>query len=560
MPALMHSWRVPGRGPAIAAAALAALWAGTLAEGGAAVEVPPASGFYIQTGGPNTPVGIGDWYSADAPGAGSGYHYITITVPCGWPAGTPLNVDLFSPEMNRVAGALGQGDEPRNDYDFTEFELYGPNATIGPGYDQPGPGTGIPGTQVTYAPGAPAVPEAWVRHATLDPAACGTYVLRSAVLTTAPGEGDDDNGWRLRVGSDTDADPNNAPPANSDDPDGQPGTNDEVVVGQVQITYQQSLGGVACLTLHQYIAPGQASATFHNFDMDGNNRVRYYAPSDAFDPTGLSGGTPGTLSSNAQWNNGTIARGGDTIASPEAGWWRLVSCLSATNQFIQEGQAGVGVYYVQPPTPVLEIGKTDGASEVPAGGNLTYAITVTNSSSGPAAGAAHSVVVTDTIPINSTFVACTIVLPATGSCSESSGVVTTTLDDWISAGDSAQMEVTVAVDPDARGTVSNDASVTFGDVLGNPFPAVTASDVDSVGPPALPTPSPTPPILLPDTSAVSARPKDVEPAGIGALAASALLTAGLVVALGRLRTRRVSGCARGASAPFAQDDSLMRGR
>ena len=540
----MRRRRRPGRAPVAVATALAALCVGAMAGAGVAVEVPPASGFYIQTGGPNTPVGIGDWYSADAAGAGSGYHYVTITVPCGWPSGTPLHVDLFSPEMNRVAGALGQGDEPRNDYDFTEFELYGPNATIGPGYDQPGPGTGIPGTQVTYTPGAPGVAEAWVRHATLAPAACGTYLLRSAVLTTAPGEGDDDNGWRLRVGSDTDANPNNAPSANSDDPDGQPGTNDEIVVGQVQITYQQSLGGVVCLTLHQHVAAGQASATFHNFDMDGNNRVRYYAPSDAFDPTGLGGGTPGTLSSDSQWNGGTIARGGDTITDPEPGWWRLVTCVSATNQFIQEGQAGVGVYYAQPPTPVLDISKTDGASVAPAGSDLTYGITITNTSGGPTAGAAHSVVVTDTVPTNSTFVGCTIVLPARGSCSESSGVVTATLDDWMNAGGSTQVQVTVSVDGDATGTVSNETSVAFEDVLGNPFPAVAASDVDSVGPPVAPSPTPAPSFtLLPDTSVDGGRPATFD--------ATSLLVSALVALLGpswlairRLRRRFPGGADR----------------
>jgi len=505
MPALTRSRR--GRAAAIAAAVLAGLWLGPIPRQSAAVEVPPASGFYIQTGGPNTPVGIGDWYSAAAADAGSGYHYVTITVPCGWPSATPLHIDLFSPEMNQVAGSAGLGDEPRNNYDFTEFELYGPNATIGPGYDQPGPGTGIPGTQVTYAPGAPGVVEAWVRHATLDPATCGTYVLRSAVLTTAPGDGNDDNGWRLRVGSDSDTNPNNAPPTNADDPDGQPGTNDEIIVGQVQITYQQSAGGVICLTLHQYVALGQASATFHNFDMDGNTRVRYYAPSDAYDPTALTDGTAGTLSTDGQWNSGTIRRGGDTIDNPEAGWWRIVSCLSATNQFIQEGQSGIGVYFSQPPTPVVSIGKTDGLSVAPAGGSVTYQITVTNDSSGPTAGAAHSVVITDAIPTNSSFVSCTIVLPATGSCDESAGVVTATLDDWINAGDTAEVDVTVAVDLDATGTVTNDASVSFADVLGNVWPAVMASDVDTAGPPAptatpTPTPSPVPTAsspLLPNT-------------------------------------------------------------
>ena len=464
---------------------------------------------------------------------------MTITVPCGWPSGTPIHIDLFSPEMNRVAGSIGQGDEPRNDYDFTEFEVYGPNASIGPGYDQPGPGTGIPGTRVTYAPGAPAVAEAWVRHATLDPATCGTYVLRSAVLTTAPGEGNDDNGWRLRVGSDSDADPNNAPPANSDDPDVEPGTNDEIIVGQVQITYQQSAGGVICLTLHQYVAPGQPSATFHNFDMDGSNRVRYYAPSDAYDPTGLTGGTAGTLSIDSRWNNGTIARGGDTISSPEAGWWRIVTCLSATNQFIQEGQTGVGVYYAQPPTPAMSISKTDGASVAPAGGELTYTITISNTSAGPAAGAAHGVVVTDTIPSNSTFTGCAIVLPRTGSCSESSGVVTATVDNWINAGEIAEVQVTVTVDEDATGSVTNDASVSFEDVLGNPYPSVAASDVDSVAP-LVPTPDPDPTPaasapLLPDTSVHRPPPSSSEAVGLlASLLVAAMATTGVAM---RLRTR-----------------------
>lgn len=520
---------------------LAALMAGPGVESGAAVEIPPAGGFYIQTGGQNAGVGIGDWYTSDDAGAGSGFHYITITVPCGWPSGTPLHIDLFSPEMNQVAGALGQGDEPRNNYDFTQFELYGPNATIGPGYDQPalgGPGSLGP---VTYSPGA--APEAWVRFATLTPATCGTYVLRSAVLTTAPGEGDDDNGWRLRVGSDNDGLPNNPPPPNSDNPDGVPGTNDELIVGQVQITYQQSVGGLQCLTLYQYIPPGQASATLNNFDLDASGPptlVTYYAPSDTFDPTGQVGGTAGTLSISGQWNQGTIARGGDTIANPEAGWWRIVTCLSANNQFIQEAQAGVGVYFSQPPIPTLAIGKTDGTTVAPAGGDLTYVITVTNTSSGPTAGAAHAVVVTDTIPTNSTFVGCMIVPPATGSCSNSLGLVTAALDGWINAGDSVDVEITVTVDPDATGTVSNDASVMYEDVLGNPFPAVTASDVDSVGPPVptatpSPTPAQTPIPTIPDTGVGGIRGEQPGQSPVGALLGVLLVA---LLGLGWLVVRR----------------------
>ncbi len=251
-----------------------AAFLGPTAGTASAVDVPPAGGFYIQTSGPNAGLGIGDWYSSNTAGAGAGYHYVEITIPCGWPSGTPLYFDLFSPEMNQVAGSLGLGDEVRNSYDSTQFELYGPGVAVGPGYASPAPGTGIAGTQITYPPGAPAVPEAWVRYWTLNPVTCGTYLLRAAVGN------DDDNGWRLRVGTDNDGDPTNAPPANSDNPDGVPGTNDELIVGQTQISYQQDTGGVACLTLHEYVPPGLASVTMHNFDMDGNTRVRYYAPSD----------------------------------------------------------------------------------------------------------------------------------------------------------------------------------------------------------------------------------------------------------------------------------------
>ena len=477
---------------------LAALLVGPGIESSAAVEVPPAGGgFYIQTSGPNAGVGVGDWYSSNTAGAGNGYNYLLITVPCGWPPATPLYLDLFSPEMN-AAGALVFSDEPRGiGSDATQFELYGPGASVGPGYDHPLPGGPLSIQATTYVP-QPA-PEAWVRFATL-PAACGDYVLRSAVM----GAGDDDNGWRVRVGTDNDADPNNPPPANSDNPDGLLGTNDEIIIGQVQITYQQSSGSVACLTLFEYVNAGQASVTFHNFDMDGNTRVRYYAPSDTLDSTGLTGGTVGTLSNNAGWNGGAgLARGGDTIANPEAGWWRIVSCLTPINQFIQEAQNGVSAYYGQPATPAMSIGKTDGVTVAPAAGNLTYTVTATNTSSGPTAGAALAVVITDTIPTNSTYVSCAIVVPATGTCTQTVGVVTATLNNWINAGSSAAIQVTVHVNGGAIGTVTNDAGVTFEDALGDAFPEVTASDVDTVGPPVTtptPTPSPTPIPSVPDAA------------------------------------------------------------
>ena len=344
--------------------------------------------FELQTSGPIGAPTLGDWYSPTVAGAGAGYHYLTFNVPCGWPAASPVYVDLFSPEMNRVAGALAKSEEPAGAYDSTQFELYGPGATVGPGFASPAPGTGIPGTDITYQPGLAGVAEAWKRFATLAaPVTCGNYVVRSAVLANDPlnpgGTGDDQNGWKIRVGTDNDNDPTNAPPANYDNPDGLTGTNDEITIGAVQAQYQQDSGAVTCQTFLEYVNPGSASVTFHNFDMDGGTRLRYYAPGDpTFDATATTGGTAGTMSGNGIWNNGgTLAtRVGDTIANPTPGWWRLVSCVTSNNGYVLEGQTSKAMYYAQPPTPSMTLTKTDGNVNASPGQALTYNITATNNS------------------------------------------------------------------------------------------------------------------------------------------------------------------------------------
>ena len=456
-----------------------------------AVELPPAgNAYWIQTNGPNAAVGLGDWYTSNTAGGGAGYHYVQFQVPCGWPAGLPIFVDLFSPEENRVAGGLAQHEEPNGNYDSTQFELYGPGATVGPGFASPAPGAGIPGTRITYQPGAAGVAETWARFATLSaPVTCGSYVVRSEVLTADPlnpgGTGDDQNGWRLRVGNDNDADPTNAPPANYDNPDGVTGTNDEIVIGMAQTSFQQNSGAVACQTFYEYTNPGQASATFNNFDMDGNTRLRYYAPGDpAYDPNANAGGTVGTLSGNAAWNNGgtLAARVGDTIASPTTGWWRVVNCISNGNQLIQEGQQGVLSYYTQPPTPSMTLSKTDGIANASPGQALTYTITATNNSAGATRGAANNVVVTDTIPAGFTYTGCSIPTPTQGTwtCSQAAGVVTFTETGWINAGAAASLRVTGTVNQGVSGTITNTARVNYTDAQGNPFAQVTATDVDNI--------------------------------------------------------------------------------
>lgn len=454
-----------------------------------AADLPPAgSAYQVQTNGPNGAIGLGDWYTSAAAGGGAGHHYVIATVPCGWPSTEPVNVDLFSPEMNAVAGALGLSEEPNGAYDSTQFELYGPGASVGPGFGQPAPGTGIGGARVTYQPGAPGVPEAWVRFATLPaPVACGSYVVRSEVLAADPlnpaGLGNDQNSWRIRVGRDDDGDPTNPPPANVDDFDLAPGTNDEIAIGAAQVSYQHESGAVVCATYYQYVSPGQASVTFNNFDMDGNNRLRYYAPSDVFDPTATVGGTVGTISGNAAWNGGTTAaRGGDTIANPEPGWWRLVPCVSGHNQLHMEGQTGVPVFYTQPSTPSLGVAIDDGVATISPGQSLTYTIDLANAVTATP-GVANAVLATVPLPAGVTFTGCSVADPADGTwtCSEAGGVVTYTQTGWVDAGDGAQLTMTVDVAQGAAGPITMPVSATYSDQLGNPFGPVSASDVDALG-------------------------------------------------------------------------------
>lgn len=455
-----------------------------------AIDLPPAGApFYIQTNGPIGAATLGDWYSSNAVGAGAGNHYLAFNVPCGWPASKDVNVDLFSPEMNRVTGPLAQTEEPNGAYDSTQFELYGPGATVGPGFASPGPGTGIAGTQVTFEPGLAGVAEHWIRFATLAaPVTCGSYVIRSAVLTNDPlnpgGTGDDQNGWKARIGFDDDADPNDAPPANLDNPDGLGGTNDELSLGVQDVTFQHDAAGTVCNTFYQYVGPGQASVTFNNFDMDGNGRVRYYAPGDpSYDPTATTGGTVGTVSDNGLWNGGTLAaRAGDSIANPTSGWWRLATCISSHNQLIQEGETGAPIYYGQPPTPALTLTKSDGQGSASPGDTLTYTVDVANAATGPTAGAANAVVVHDTIPANTTYQGCGVTTPGSGTwgCSESGGDVTFTQTGWLAAGEAAQLIVIVKVKQGAGGSIVNAATADYSDALGNVFPQVSASDTDTV--------------------------------------------------------------------------------
>ncbi len=323
---------------------------------------PPENPTYIQTNAAGTDISRGDWYTAAAGGGPGGYQYYAIYVPCGWPTNKPVDIDLYSPEMNQ--NALGLADEDDNGNinwanptaaNQTTFELYSPGTTF-TSYATPGPGAAGSLIQTNYLPSTQ--PEQWVRFYTIDVAAtgCGQYLLRVAASD------DDQNGWRLRIGADDDNNPNNTPPPlGYDDADNTPGTGDELIIGMLQTAFQHDNGVLTCLDLYQYVTPSQTSVTFNNFDFDypglgTDTTVTYYSPNGRV--------ITGTASGGTAWNNGSnTTRGGDTYTSANAafasGWWRIRSCVTNHNQYIQEGQLAVPTFYKQPPTPALKIEKTN---------------------------------------------------------------------------------------------------------------------------------------------------------------------------------------------------------
>ncbi len=104
--------------------------------------------------------------------------------------------------------------------------------------------------------------------------------------------------------------------------------------------------------------------------------------------------------------------------------------------------------------PTLTLTKTAGPDPVQAGGLLTYTLTLTNQSS--ATGSAQNIVVTDTVPLSTTYDSC-----SGAPCVENGGIITWTLPagDSLSVGESTQLTFTVlAYSPLLSGTLVTNES------------------------------------------------------------------------------------------------------
>ncbi|WP_298820697.1 Calx-beta domain-containing protein, partial [uncultured Chloroflexus sp.] len=405
----------------------------------------------LQTAGPNYNDYGWNFYNSS-----EGASVIRIDVPCGVSGG--LVVELLSPSINPTTNPR---DVIRGSAETATFALYRmPTGwQAGDGYP---PSTGTLVTSATYAPNTGDA-TTWVSLPGISgPTPCGIYLLLSSVPDN------DTNGWAARSGWAGSGSP-------TVDLDGIPGTGDEIVQGILRQSLRHPPGTPVCTTFYQYVAPGQSSVAFHNFDLEGENPsrawVRYYPPGSLYDPTGQSGGIAGTASFDGQWNNGTATtRGGDVIANPTPGWWQIVTCTSSfvdENHFAQEGQTGVPIYLTPPPAPELTLQATPSATTIPAGSAFNLTIDYTNQAGGPTAGAARDLQLTITLSEGIGFVAGACA-SAPGACSVTGQVMTIDLG-LLAAGVGNTFTIPLVAGSSPVGAAPIAIQATAVDQIGNPY-------------------------------------------------------------------------------------------
>lgn len=174
------------------------------------------------------------------------------------------------------------------------------------------------------------------------------------------------------------------------------------------------------------------------------------------------------------WTLGTLASGAIsnltlTVRAPYSGsTTNLAGATSDTPQF--NPAANVGAKFITTITPVADVSAAvTGPVYVFAGSNLSYSILISNA--GPSQ--ASSVVVTDTLPVNVTFVS------ATGGGANNSGTVNWSVGALAS---NATASVTVTVKAPASGSINNKAIVSTGTSDSNLANNTSAQVVTTVAP------------------------------------------------------------------------------
>ncbi|MBD3374995.1 T9SS type A sorting domain-containing protein [candidate division KSB1 bacterium] len=300
---------------------------------------PDESAVYIQTNGPQDLVQHGDWWSNEQYGNDS--HWWNLYIPCQVDDDFTITLEIYDPESFHTGMDLDELEGAG--WDSTTFVLLTPDSQT------------VIAEQV-FAPSAE-TSEKWIPFAEFSKRQFGCGIFKLQIRTGT----DDQNGYKLKLVQ--------------DDPDGIPGSGDELNLAPVKTTFQHI--GAGCALYWFYIPPEEQFAIY-NFDMDGEISIDYK------DPNGVD--MPGTVSENMSWNNGDLGfppPGGDILDNPVPGWWESRVCIGDSNQYILYVPQAVFIHEL-PAHPRITLTKADTLQIVDVSQTYTYSLSIANEGDGPA--------------------------------------------------------------------------------------------------------------------------------------------------------------------------------
>src|SRR5207247_657725 len=196
--------------------------------------------------------------------------------------------------------------------------------------------------------------------------------------------------------------------------------------------------------------------------------------------TFVSATAGGTLASGVvTWSPGNLAAGASgsvqmvvRVASPLANGTSITNSTYSIDSNETSPVSGASVSTAVTSAPILAVSKTDSPDPVAAGGNLTYTLSYSNTGNANATG----VVLTDTVPANTTFVS------ATAGGTLASGVVTWSPGN-LAAGASGSVQMVVRVaSPLANGTSITNSTYSIDSNETSPVNGAAVSTATLAGP------------------------------------------------------------------------------
>jgi uncharacterized repeat protein (TIGR01451 family) len=382
----------------------------------------------FQTNGPKANIDNGDWWTNENNGIGSQPHLYELYVPATVDSLFTIHLEIYDPECYLTHLDLDQKSGVA--WDDVVFTLYNPKGdrivkqqTFNP----------LPGTSCV-----------WVPFAAFTAKEYGYGVYRLQVVTAT----DDKNSYALKIVN--------------NDPDGVPGSGDEIHIAALQTAIHYLSSHLACMSFY---VSGNQPLVLANFDADRDSTWAYFTPQ--------GDSLPGTPSDDGVWNDGSISLpppGGDWYENPEPGWWQVRTFKKYGNQF---------TFYCAKPFlldttlafPDLEINTDDGIITAAPEKQITWQINVHNQGQGPAL----AVTVCDTLCKGMNL------LQASAGATVTNPNGQTVLS-WnfarLKPGEMIRLFVTAQISSPTKQYIENKTTAKYTDVLYTLYDRETASDRD----------------------------------------------------------------------------------